>query len=103
MVVKPSPSIVSHTKLALVGLPKFGDFTVTLGSLFPDVAEALANLTPVAAADVQAALDDPASDLAVATSRMAAAYAHIPSVRAACTSSRSRARCVDGPRRSTWA
>jgi hypothetical protein len=103
IVVKLIPSNIMATRLALLGLPKFDGLTVSLQSLFPDGVVGLDKLTPVSPAGVQAALDDPASDLAVATSRVAAAHAHITSVRAACTSSRSRARCVDGPRRSTWA
>jgi hypothetical protein len=77
------PSNLAVTTLALVGLPKFKGITVTLKSLFPDsdLAVALANLRLASAEDIRAALDDPASDLAVATSRVAAEHAQYTAVR----------------------
>ena len=83
LVVTPSRSNILHTRLTLLGIPGAEDLTVLLGSLLPNGAVELDQLRPVTAEDVRVALDDPASDLAVATLRVAAAHAHLKSVRAA--------------------
>jgi hypothetical protein len=84
-VAEPSSRSALDTKVAFVGLTEFKGLKVRIGSLFPNGVVDLDELTPVAAADVQAALGNPASDLAVATSRVVAAHAHYTAVRAALT------------------
>ena len=83
LVVTPSPRYILNTRLKLLGIAGVEDLTVSLESLLPNGAVDLDRLRPVTAEDVRVALDDPASDVAVATLRVAAAHAHLKSVRAA--------------------
>jgi hypothetical protein len=82
-VVTPSPGNIMNTTVTLRGIPGVEDLPVSLRSLLPNGAVDLDQLTPVTAEDVRVALDDPNSDLAVATLRVTAAHAHIKSVQAA--------------------